>query len=1050
MGLVKLSVKNPVLVNLLMLTVIVLGTISMWDLPRQLMPNVAFHWVFVATNYNGVSPEDIEKLITIPIEDELTDIDHVKLILTTSSEGSSVIQVQFDNISDDEFDKQFQEIKSKVNAMVELPDDIDGPFYMDFDSEDMAPMVSVVLTGDLPLLQMKTIAEDLKSEIESIRNIGQIQLSGVRDREIWIEVDPDRLYSYNLALNNVVNAIAMKNLNLPGGTLKVGRAEYLLRTVGEIDKVKELEKVIIRKNVMDGGVLLKDVAVVKDTLEKAENYGRLNGINSVSLSIAKKPAGNSVELVEKITELVNSRNNYLPEGIKLEIVNDMSKPVDDILAILESNALMGLIMVLLVLWFFLGIRNAAFAALGIPVTFMATFIFLNVTGGSLNGTSLFGLVLVLGIIVDDAIIVIENCYRYIQKGYKPHIAAVIGATEVIQPVFAATATTVAAFLPLMLVPGIMGEFFKVMPIVVSLALAASLVESFGILPSHVAEWSKKKYTNNNKTHKFLVKLKRRYLKILTPILRKRYWAITCVFILLIVSVSLVFIYLGVEMFAGDEIPQFFVWVTMPEGTSLEETDRIIKQLEITALNTLPEEDVAAIVSSAGLLQGETEWITQPNVGQLVVEVEPAKRREHPVDYYIDLLRAANINITGIKSLEYSTAHTGPPVGPPIEIKVRGKDFEKLQILTAEIEDYFRIIPGVSEVKDNFNYGKKELKIHVDEERASMYGLDVFQVATYIRTAYNGAIATKYRDEDDEVDVIVKFRELARNKIEDIEKIKIATPQNQLIPLKDIATFTVEPSFTKIYRNDRERTITVTAEVDVRQANSNAINNQFMKDFADVGARYPGYSIKMGGEFAEFAETMDGLWKLFIVGIFLIYGILGGQFKSFIQPLIILFTIPFGIIGAIFGLLLIKSPFSLTTMYGIVALAGIVVNDALVLMSFINNARQAGIGRWRSILSAGSVRLRPIILTSITTIFGLLPMAIGLGGKSETWGPLATTIVGGLFFSTIFTLFLIPCLFAAVDDIKLLFGVRNLKPNPNLDEIDALSPEKFGYNKYYNA
>ncbi len=1035
----KLSVKNPVFVNLVMATIIVMGLVALFDLPRELMPEVAFHWGFVAVAYDGVAPEEMEKLIAIPIEDELTDIEHVKMVTTTCTEGLVQIMLQFDNISDDEFDKQYQDMKSKVTGIRDLPEDSEDPFFMDFGSDDFMPMVNVVLSGDLPEVEMKNIAEDLKREIENIKNIAKIEFSGVREREIWVEVDPERLYGYNLALNHVVNAIAMKNMNLPGGTLKVGRAEYMLRTMGEVNSADELENVIIRRSINEGGVLLSDVATVSDTLEKAETYARMNGENSITLSISKKPAGNVINLVEEIKLLVDQKNKLLPEGVKLEVVNDVSKSVDQILSVLESNVLMGLIMILIVLWLFLGWRNALMAAIGIPVTFMATFIFLKVTGNSLNGTSLFGLVLVLGIIVDDAIIVIENCYRYIQKGLKPHIAAVVGTSEVMAPVLSATGTTIAAFLPLMLVPGIMGEFFKVMPIVVSLALAASLIEAFGILPSHVGEWSIKKYNKSNKSHKFLTTIRFRYLRILKKLLRKRHLAIVGVFVLFIISVMMVFLYLGVEMFSGDEIPQFYIWVEMPEGTSLDETDRIIRQLEDKALG-LPQEDIIGITANAGIMQTETEWLFKPNVGQLIIELEDSKTRAREVDYYINELRKRMADVTGMKAMDFWKVNNGPPVGSPVEVKIRGKEYETLRRISGEIQTYLRDINGVFDVKDNFNFGKKELKIEIDENRAALYGLNIFQVASNIRTAFDGSIASKYRDEDEEIDVLVKFRERSKNSIADLEKIKIATPTNQLIPLKDIANFHIEQSYNAIHRIDRERAITVTADVDQSKANSNSLNNQLLKDFENLGARYPGYSISLGGEFAEFEESMQGLWKLFLVGLFLMYIILGGQFRSFLQPFIIIYTIPFAFIGAIFGLMIIKAPFSLSTMYGVVALAGIVVNDSLVLISFINNARQAGVGRWRSIMEAGMVRLRPIILTSVTTIFGLLPMALGLGGKSATWGPLATTIVGGLVCSTVFTLFIIPCLFAGVDDLKLFFGAKSLNPSPYREEIDALTGE----------
>ncbi len=1036
MNIVKFSVKNPVLVNLIMMTVIVMGTVSLLDLPRTLMPDIDFHWVYVITSYEGVSPDEIEKLISIPIEDAINNVDKIKMVTSVSAEGLSQISIQFENMDEDEYDKLFQELKSEIDAINNLPSEdlIEGPDYLEFGSDDLVPMLFVVVSGTLPEREMIDIAEDLRDDIFDLKNVARAELSGARDEEIWVEVDPERLNNYNLALNQVVNSIAMKNLNLPGGTIDVGRSEYILRTVGEVDKVEELENVIIRKSVGEGQVAVKDVAAVVDTLEEAKNFGRLDGKTAFTIAVAKKKEGNVVTLVDEIRNLIDQRQRTLPENVTLSFTNDMSIPVKKLLSVLESNAYIGLIMVLLILWMFIGWRNAVFAAIGIPVTFMATFIFLKITGNSLNGTSLFGLVLVLGIIVDDTIIVIENCFRYIQKGYSPAKAAIIGTKEVATPVLAATATTVAAFLPLMLVPGILGEFFKVMPIVVSLALIASLIEAFFILPSHVAEWSGRNHHNNHKRTRIFVKIRSRYIRLLKKMLRIRHIAAVTVTLLFFACIAVLILYLGVDMFAGDEVPQFFVRVTMPEGTRLEETDRIMSQLEKQAL-TLPESDLVAVVTNTGVMQTDSEWFLKSSVGQLTIELIDKDLRDNAIPYYIEELRAKTAGIPGMQSIEFAKVNTGPPVGSPIEIKVRGQDYRQLQIISDELKTALAGFDGVFDIRDDYNFGKKELKIKVDEDRASLYGLDIFQVASTVQTAFDGIIATKFKKLDEEIDVIVKYKSESRNGLDDLKNMRIAAPGNILVPLKDIASLTIEPGITAVKRTDRERAITVTANIDQSKANANEINKEIMEVFSDLGARHPGYSLKFGGEFAEFEETMSGIWKLFALGIFLIYIILGGQFASFIQPFIILYTIPFAFIGAIAGLVLIQSPFTIATMYGIVALSGIVVNDALVLISFINNERQAGSNRWRSILLAGSVRLRPIILTSVTTIVGLLPMAVGFAGKSATWGPLATVIVGGLFFSTIFTLFIIPCLVAGVDDLKLLFGVKSLKPRPHVENID---------------
>jgi len=668
---------------------------------------------------------------------------------------------------------------------------------------------------------------------------------------------------------------------------------------------------------------------------------------------------------------------------------------------------------------FLGWRNALFAALGIPVTFMITFIFLHVTDRSLNGNSLFGLVLVLGMVVDDAIIVIENCYRYIQKGISPYRAAVIGTKEVAMPVFAFTATTISAFLPLMLVPGLMGKFMKIIPIAVSLALVASLLEAFIILPTHIAEWSKRIVKG---AHSPGLSLNIRQLR---RTLRWRYVAVSSIIVIFLVSIMLIPL-IGVDLFADEEISQFYVWVTCPEGTKLEATDSIIRQIEQKALQ-LPSHEVAGIVGNAGIMQTESDWSLKSNVGQVIVDLVELEERDRSLDEIIDDLRQRTANISGIQSIEFGKISSGPPTGDPIEVKVKGDYLDVLEEVAELVKDELRTIPGVFDVKDDFFLGKKELKIFVDTDKAHMLGLTNWQVAYAVRNAFEGGKAGVYRESDEEIDIIVKYNDESRQSMEDVENLRILTPSGHMVAFKDIAQIKVEQGYANIKRFEKKRAITVSADIDESVTSSVEVNQELIRRFQEIGRRYPGYSLDFRGEFQEFNEAFEGIYKLFTVGVIIMYIILGGQFRSFVQPLIIMLAIPFGFIGCMVGLLIIGKPFNIATMYGIVALAGIVVNDSLVLVSFINNARAAGVSRWRSIMQAGKVRLRPIILTSITTIFGLLPMAIGLGGTSVVWAPLAMTISFGLLFSTVMTLFIVPALYAIIDDVKkLLLGKKAFK------------------------
>ncbi|UCE17954.1 MAG: efflux RND transporter permease subunit [Gemmatimonadota bacterium] len=1014
MWVAKFSVRNPVLVNILMIFVIVIGAYSLLTIPHEIMPNVDFNWVFIITNYFGAGPEEIEKLITIPIEDEIADVDDIESITSESSEDASFISVKFKNISAEKFFRRLQDLKSEVDQ-VDLPEDAETPFVWDFDSSDFMPMISVVLHGERPEREMKKIADALRDDILDIKNVAKVELGGVRDREIWVEIDPNRLNGYHIALSQVIDALNAKNLNLTGGKVKIGRSEYVIRTKGEFDAAAEVENVIIRSNSQGGQIKIKDIAKVSDTFEEADVISRLNGEPAVTLSVSKRSQGSSIRIIDKIKEIVEEYRTTLPDDVEITLTGDTSNDIRDILHKLEMNAWMGMILVVAILYLFLGWRNALIVAIGIPVTFMFTFAFMRFTGRSLNGNSLFGLVMVLGIIVDDAIIIIENCYRYMQRGLPPIKAAVVGTKEVTFPVLATILTTIAAFLPLMLLPGIVGKFMRIVPIIVSLALVASLFEALIVLPSHFADWSRMpKNTRNNHSHIRFTRIRQIYSRLLTKMLRRRYWAVGGIVLVFLLSVGLI-PFVGVEMFAGEEIPHFFIWITAPEGTSLEAMDKLVLQVENQA-RALPPSEVKNVISNTGLMQTETDWHFRPSVGQLIIVLEDEKKRDRSLDEIIADLRERTGNISGLTSIEFWKINTGPPVGKPVEVKVKGKYLDELVEVSEIVKEELRRMEGVYDIRDDFVEGKKELHIEVDEHKAALYNLSTSQIAVAVRYAFEGETATILRDGDEEVEVVVKFQESSQKQIDDIENMMILSPAGPLVPFRDVASIRVETGFASVRRFDRDRAITISADIDNKVTSSVEANRALIETFKDISDRYPGYRLDFGGEFQEFKEAFTNIGILFLIGIILIYMILGGQFRSFGQPLIILVAVPFAFIGAMISLIAGGYPISITVLYGVVALAGVAVNDALVLITFINNAREQGLSRWKSIKLAGVTRMRPVLLTSITTVCGLLPMAIGLGGKSADWAPLANTIVWGLAFATILTLFFIPAFYAIVDDI----------------------------------
>ena len=1047
MSIPKMSVNNPVLANLLMIIIIAFGVYAWINLPRELTPEIALQSATVTTLYPGASPEEVEKLVTAPIEDAIEEsVSKINLLFSNSSEGRSVISVDFEEMSDRDFDKELENLRTAVEQVNELPAEIlDDPKVEELDVSSGFPMLTIVVGGTISEAQMRDIAENLKDEILDLKNIASVRIAGLREREIWIEVDPDRLKAYQIPIASIITALGTSNLNLPAGTMELGSTEFMVRTMGEFANPETIGETIIAVQPTGTPLRLKDVATVSDTYEEARTLSRIYGAPSISLSVQKKSEGNTIALVAKLRELVEKRQGDLPEGAELTPVNDYSVILKERLGILETNAFFGLILVVLMLLLFIGWRNAVFAALGIPVAFMATFWFMSVGGYSLSGVSLFGLILVVGIVVDDAIVVIENIYRHIERGESPKVAAIRGAEEVGWPVLAASLTTICAFGPLMFMSGVPGQFMRVVPIMAILVLLASLFEVFVILPAHVAEWGKPKTrTGRSRFENLRTRspntfalsayiigffawfgtvfdlIRNRYVRTLKVTIRYRYAFVGSVLFIGLIACFGAFVVLDKELFPGEDFPQFYVKAEMPPSYGVQETTAVVAQLE-EAAKTLPSSEVAAIVSNIGLhtpTSGMMEGVTYgSNFGEVIVELTPKQERTRGVDDIIAELRTKTTSVSGIEELNFITQEGGPPTGSDVEVKVKGPRFEQLIALSDTLKASLSQMDGVYDIRDDFRTGKSELRIYLKPEKAHQYGLTTFQIAQTVRTAIEGAKATTYREADEAIDVIVKYEEETLTNLAELNNLLIATPTGTVVPLKDVADITEEKGYSDIRRFDGERAITVYASVDNKKTTAFEVNQALIGAFANVESLYPGYQLDFRGLFDEIIESFSELWKLFIVGLLLIYVVLGAQFKSFIQPIVIMFAVPFGMIGAMAGLLLANATLSMVAMFGIVALSGIVVNDSIVLIDFINTYRERGHNKWYAILKGGYVRLRPILLTSITTVIGLIPMAVGLGGKSPIWMPMAYTIIFGLSLATTMTLFVMPALYAITTDLR---------------------------------
>ena len=1056
MSIPKLSVSNPVLSNLLMVVITALGIYAWITLPRDLIPEIVTYTARISTFYPGASAETVEKLVTARIEDAIEKVDQIDLITSKSSEGRSDISVQFEEISDRDFDKRIQDLRNAVDRIKDLPSELlDQPEVVAVDISNGVPMVTVAVSGNLDESQMKLAAEALEKQIIKIDGVSNIQVAGVRDREIWVEVDPDRLKSYNLVAEQVSLALSQRNLNLPAGVLEVGQSEFLVRTMGEFRSVAEIAETIIKVTTYGTPVRVKDIATVRDTYQEARTLSRINGQPSISLTIQKKNDGNAIRIIDQIRKIVtpytegktNPVNQMiqkasskltpieLPPETKISLVNDSSVLLRERLGILQNNALLGLVLVVVFLWLFMGSRNAFFAALGIPTAILGALWILKLMGSSINASTLFGLILVIGIVVDDAIVVIENVFRRMEEGLSPAKAAIVGAQEVAWPVLSASLTTMAAFLPLILMSGIPGQFMRVVPITGVVVILASLVEVFAILPAHIAEWSKPTTANSEERHSnWFINIQDRYVELLNRILDWRYVIVFGTVLGTFVFSILAFISLPKELFPGEDFPQFYIKVDMPTDYGIEETTQFMEKLE-RVVKSLPKEEYVALVTNIGLqtpTNGLEGTSISSNVAEVLVELVPKDERNRSRDEIIEFLRLQMTEITGAEKIYFDKQEGGPPRGRDVEVKVKGDRIPQLVAIANQLKKKLSSIDGVFDVKDDFKSGKPEIRLRTKGEKLRQFGLTIFQVANNVRHAIEGNTCTVYRDADEAIDVVVKYTKNSMNTIDALSQMMIATPSGISVPLKDIAQISRENSLVDIKRFDVERAITVSASVD-REVTSPAIATQVLQaTFEDIGFRYPGYSLDFRGEFDQILESFKELGlKLLPMGVMLMYFILGAQFKSFLQPFIILFAIPFGVIGAMVGLLITQSTLSLIALFGVVALAGIVVNDSIVLIDFINQRRNqnqksyddqekanGAVDELRDAVLKGSrLRLRPIVLTSLTTIAGLIPMFLGLGGKSPVWQPLASTIIFGLLFSTLLTLFVMPALYYIIEGIR---------------------------------
>jgi multidrug efflux pump subunit AcrB len=773
-----------------------------------------------------------------------------------------------------------------------------------------------------------------------------------------------------------------------------------------------------------GLVTVGDVATVIETYGEEEDQiiGRLDGTRTVALFINKKADGDIIDIVSEVRELVEKERELLPEGSEIKLVQDYSIYVERRQNTLLINGALGLALVLIILFIFLESRVAFWAAVGIPFSFMLAIIVMSSLGITMNMLSMFALILVLGIVVDDAIVVSENVFRYRERGMSPVEAAVAGAEEVLMPVTAAIATNIAAFLPLLLVAGIIGKFLRVIPQVVILTLLASLFEAFFILPSHLAEFVKGKVgESKQEARAWFNRVREFYGVLLEGLLKRRYLIFFS--LLGIATATLVLASLTMEfVFAGKmRAEQFMINIENPTNSSIEETDRIVKAVEEIVFER-PEEEIRATISLVGYIETGAAPIEGSYVGQIWVELTEYGYKDVGADTIINELREHTEKIPGPLSITYTTLEGGPPTGSAVSVEIKGEDFGILTELAEEMKRELATINGVKDIDDDYRKGKKEIRFIIDEHKARSLGLDVASVAVELRHAFTGGDAGHIRRGDETVDIVVKYAKEFQNP-DYLLNFSVTNRNGDRIPIKAFADIEYGEGLLRIYHSKRERVITVTADVVKGMTTSGKVNKELIEEFGYANEKYPGYTYNYTGEYEDTQQSLKSMIQSFWIAITIIYIILATLFRSFSQPLIIMITLPFSFVGVVIGLFIMNVELSLLAVIGIVALVGIVINDSLVLVDFINRARAQGMTTYDAVVDSGKTRLRPVLLTSLTTIGGLGPMAFGLGGSEPYLAPMAISIVWGLTFSTLLTLLVIPCLYLIVEDVKRALSER---------------------------
>jgi multidrug efflux pump subunit AcrB len=1043
--------KNHVAANLLMGFILLSGFFAMMQTKKETFPEMSLDQVQIQMPYRGATPAEVEEAVCKRIEERVRGLEGVRRVRSTAAEGMGVVSVEVERGVD--MSKLLDDIKNEVDRIDTFPDETEKPIIKELTRRNQ--VIDVVLYGDVNEKALKVAAELVRDDLRTSGVISQVELSGVRVDEISIEVSEDALRRYGLSFDQVSAAVRRTSLDLPAGSVESEDGEILLRTQGLMRSGGEYEDVVVLTRPDGTALKLGDIAEVHDGFEDNDLVSRFNGQPAAVVQVYRTGDQSALEISSYVQEYVEDKRGTLPAGIHIDHARDDARILRSRMDLLIRNAQLGLVLVFICLSFFLDLRLAFWVMMGIPISFLGAFVLMDPFDASINMLSLFAFIVALGIVVDDAIIVGENIYAHREKGKDFSRAAIDGALEVGTPVLFSVMTSVAAFMPLFFIDGMMGKFMSIIPVIVIAVLLLSLVESLLILPAHLSSKGDGLFNrvfgrifrrpldfHDRVAQSFDRGLKRFIKKIYQPSLRV---ALANPLSSAAVAIALMLFTFG--WVAGGHIKFVFMpqiesdWLTvsvnMPQGTTVDQTSKVIKLVEDKALvlrAQLDEENPSEDSIYRNIFtyigdqpNGRRTSMTatsgaggQGHIGEVTIELKPSEERDIGSNEIEARMRELVGEVPGPESIIFSSSLFS--AGNAIEVELTSDNFDQLLSAVDRLKDQIAQYSGTGDIQDSFQEGKLEMKLSL-KPQARTLGITLSDLARQVRQGFFGDQALRFQRGSDDVRVMVRYPEDERRTLGDVRAMRIRTPMGAEVPFTEVATAAVGQSYATIQRVDGQRIVTVSASVDEKVANADEIN-------ADLDARflpamiqdYNGLRFSFGGEQRERADSLQSMLYNFVIALFVIYVLLAVPFKSYTQPFVVMSAIPFGIIGAVWGHALLGINLALLSLFGIIALSGVVVNDSLVLLSFYNQLRSEGMSRDQALLEAGAQRFRPILLTSLTTFFGLLPMILEKSVQAQFLIPMAVSLAFGILFATFIILIGVPV------GLKLLEGIQSFLSN----------------------